>query len=75
MGNKFFIVIEGMLVAKSNNEETFYQYYKEGDYFGELSLLNNRPRQLSVQAVTKCRLVSLTRDIFLNVINRDKASI
>jgi CRP-like cAMP-binding protein len=75
MGNKFYIVIDGLLVAKNNTEETFYQYYKEGDYFGELALINNRPRQLSVQAVTKCRLVTLTSEVFLSVINRDKANI
>lgn len=62
-------------MAKNNTEETFYQYYKEGDYFGELALINRRPRQLSVQAVTKCTLVTLTSEVFLSVINRDKANL
>jgi CRP-like cAMP-binding protein len=75
MGRKFYIVVEGLLVAKNNTEETFYQYYKEGDYFGELALINRRPRQLSVQAVTKCRLVTLTSEVFLSVINREKANV
>lgn len=69
MGTKFYIVIEGLLASKGNNEQSFYQYYKEGDYFGELALIKKKPRQASVLAVTKSKLVSLSSRVFLSVIN------
>ena len=72
MGSRFFIVLEGLLVAKSS-DQTIYQYYKQGDYFGELALIKKKPRQVSVMTVTKCRLISLTSSVFLSIINHDKA--
>lgn len=75
IGTKFYIVIEGLLASKSRQEETYYQYYKEGDYFGEYALITNKPRQISILAVTHCKLVSLTSRVFLSVINHDKANL
>lgn len=75
MGTKFYIVIEGLLASKSSQEEAYYQYYKEGDYFGEYALITKKPRQVSILAVTQCRLVSLSSRVFLNVINHDKANL
>ena len=34
-------------------------FYREGDFFGELSILNGSPRAASVQAFTDCELLSL----------------
>ncbi len=62
-------------MAKSEQDDTLYQCYQEGDYFGELALLNNKPRQMSVVTITKCKLVWLSRTVFLNVINIEKANI
>lgn len=77
MGTKFYIVIEGLLAAKKesdNDENAYYQYFREGDYFGELALINKKPRQVSVLAVTKCRLVTLSSRVFLSIINQEKAN-
>lgn len=45
-GNKFYLILKGE--AKAYKEENGVQKevfsYKEGDYFGELALLNNEPR-------------------------------
>lgn len=38
--------------------------YKRGDYFGELALLNNKPRAATVCAVTKCKCSSIDRQSF-----------
>lgn len=38
--------------------------YKRGDYFGELALLNNKPRAATVMAVTRCKCVSIDRQSF-----------
>ncbi len=34
-------------------------FYRQGDFFGELSILNGSPRAASVEAVTDCQLLSL----------------
>lgn len=39
-------------------------HYKEGDYFGELSLLHDLGRQASIKALSRVRLASIERDTF-----------
>ena len=64
-GNKFYIVMQGQLVAEKKiegNELPSVVYnYKEGDYFGELALIHDVKRQASVKALSKVRLASLDR--------------
>ena len=38
--------------------------YKEGDYFGELALLNNEPRAASVRCTSACKCLALNREDF-----------
>ena len=40
-----------------------YQY-KEGDYFGELALLHDQPRQASVKVVDKAQIAKVDRGTF-----------
>lgn len=34
--------------------------YEEGDYFGELALINNEPRQASIRALTAAKVAYVT---------------
>ena len=42
-----------------NGRERNLAFYREGDFFGELSILNDSPRGASVEAFTDCQLLSL----------------
>ena len=53
-GDKFYIVVKGEFAAIKKNQkgqEKTVLNYKEGDYFGELALLKDVPRQASVVAL------------------------
>src|SRR6185437_14186675 len=45
--------------AGLNGRERNLAFYREGDFFGELSILNGSPRAASVEAFTDCQLLSL----------------
>lgn len=54
IGNKFYMVERGQLVALKKNDngnETVVFEYNQGDYFGELALINNKSRAASVVAI------------------------
>ena len=65
-GNQFYIVVDGKLVAekKEDGECNVVFEYKEGDYFGELALLHDQPRQASVKAVGKVTVACIQREAF-----------
>jgi cAMP-dependent protein kinase regulator len=44
-----------------------YQY-KEGDYFGELALLHDIPRQASVKAVSRVIVAKIEREAFMRLL-------
>src|SRR6476469_5371224 len=45
--------------AGLNGRERNLAFYREGDFFGELSILNDSPRAASVEAFTDCQWLSL----------------
>ena len=56
-----FIVEKGRARAFTalNGREQNLAFYRQGDFFGELSILNGSPRAASVEAVTDCQLLAL----------------
>ncbi len=42
-----------------NGRQRNLAFYRQGDFFGELSILNGSPRAASVEAFTDCQLLSL----------------
>ena len=65
-GNVFYLIISGEAFATKviNSEEKHVKDYKAGDYFGELALLKNMPRQASVVAKTVLKCAVIDRDSF-----------
>jgi len=66
-GDKFYLLVEGEAVASkmySGSAAQDVMDYKVGDYFGELSLLRNEPRAATVTAKTDCKVLTMTRKTF-----------
>lgn len=61
-GNKFYMIAEGHLQAEKSGTKVFE--FKAGDYFGEISLVRNTPRQATVKCNTPTVLLSIDRDSF-----------
>ena len=56
-----FIIEKGrarVFIAK-NGQQKNLAFYRDGDFFGELSILNGSPRAASVEAFSNCRLLAL----------------
>ena len=56
-----FVIEKGRARAFAgvNGKERNLAFYREGDFFGELSILNGSPRAASVEAFTDCQLLAL----------------
>ncbi len=59
-----FILEKGRARAfnSNNGSEHNLAFYREGDFFGELSILNGSPRAASVEAYSDCQLLALEPD-------------
>jgi len=53
-----------------NGRQKNLAFYREGDFFGELSAINNSPRAASVEAFTDCHLFELAAESVLELRNR-----
>ena len=59
-----FILEKGRARAfhSDNGAQQNLAFYRDGDFFGELSILNGSPRAASVEAFSDCRLLALEPD-------------
>lgn len=61
-------MVDGVLVAEKQEEEDqkakIVYEYQEGDYFGELALLHDQPRQASVKVIERAQVAKIDRDSF-----------
>ncbi|KAL2810699.1 cyclic nucleotide-binding-like protein [Aspergillus granulosus] len=63
-GDAFYLLESGEAEAFKNGLEGPVKNYKRGDYFGELALLDDKPRAASVIARTEVKVARLGRDGF-----------
>ncbi len=56
-----FILEKGRARAftQNNGSQRNLAFYRDGDFFGELSILNGSPRAATIEAYTDCRLLAL----------------
>lgn len=64
IGTVFYLVVSGAIkiyTSNKNDEEvTILSIFSKGDSFGELSLLDGKPRSATAQAIEETTLISLT---------------
>lgn len=65
-GSEFFVIIDGeVTVTKDGNE---IRRQGPGEFFGEIALIEDRPRTATVRAVTPLRFFVLTRQSFRSLL-------
>jgi CRP-like cAMP-binding protein len=69
-GNELYIIQEGSvkIVKIVNNQEVVLAVLRKGDIFGEMALLENKPRTASAEIVEKCTVLAVNRANFIGLI-------
>ena len=64
VGDKFYILEAGEAEARKRGSDKELKKYHKGDYFGELALLEDKPRAASVLSTTEVKVATLGKDGF-----------
>lgn len=64
VGDRFYILEAGSAAAYKHGNSHPLKSYEKGDYFGELALLDDKPRAASVVAQTEVKLATLGKNGF-----------
>jgi CRP/FNR family transcriptional regulator, cyclic AMP receptor protein len=69
----FYLILEGsakVVLTGPDGREAVLALLEEGDFFGEMSLLDGDPRSATVRATTEIRLVLLRRPSFMDLLQK-----
>ncbi len=69
----FFLIVSGevkVVLTSMDGKETILASLKEGDFFGEMALLDGEPRSATVRAVDSSLLLAIRRDDFLQFLKK-----
>lgn len=73
-GSDFYILLKGSVkiyTSNKNGEEKILTVLKEGESFGELSLIDGKPRSASASTLVDSILYTLNGDTFLDLLRND----
>ncbi len=71
--DRLFIIINGIVTVKKVMEgqaDKVYAYLLPGNTFGEVGILDNKPRSATVQALTDVEVLVFEREYFLQILNK-----
>ncbi|MCX6022538.1 MAG: ATP-binding cassette domain-containing protein, partial [Chloroflexi bacterium] len=69
-GDKFYVVVRGkvdVLIPDGAEGQRRVASLQDGDFFGEIALLDDVPRTATVRSRTPCLFLTLARDQFMNL--------
>lgn len=69
-----YVILKGkvnIITSDADGHELIVATLSEGDFFGELSLIDGEPRSMSVEALTDVEVAVIKRNIFLNVLRKN----
>jgi CRP/FNR family cyclic AMP-dependent transcriptional regulator len=72
--HEMFLIKQGkvnVMLNNANGKELILSTYHEGDLFGELSLLDGRPRSANVVALENCQLLVVHKQDFYDIITNN----
>ena len=75
--DRFYVIIEGFVTVShvtTDGREQIVTHLTIGDYFGEIGLLDGRPRIATVTALTDVKLLAFDRDTFKNWMRKSPGS-
>lgn len=73
-GDKFYILAEGKVSVWTKSEyggRLCLAMLGDGDYFGEMALLNEITRMANVETITPCTMLSLDRNTFIKLLEEN----
>ncbi|NWF98381.1 MAG: cyclic nucleotide-binding domain-containing protein [Nitrospirae bacterium] len=70
-GLGMYIIFNGKVIITCGNDKQTLAELEEGDFFGELSLLDESPRSASAVAKTPCILLCFFKPELLDIIERN----
>jgi CRP-like cAMP-binding protein len=71
-GDRFYVLAQGKVdvwTTSPTGQRTSLGILRDGDYFGEIALLNDEPRGANVEALAPSLLLTLRRDQFSTLVN------
>ena len=69
VGEALYVIVDGEAIVERDGAEI--ARLPAGSHFGDMALLNQRPRTATVRAVGECRMVRLPRDAFYALVQED----
>jgi ATP-binding cassette, subfamily B, bacterial len=74
LGDKFYIVVRGTLsvwINTADGEQKQIRTMEDGNHFGEIALMEDVARTATVRTTTDCVFLTLSRDPFLKLLQRE----
>lgn len=72
LSRSLFVIVYGRLKAYATDEDgnqTIFSFFNNGNYFGELSLLDDAPRSATVSTLEECTLLNIDHTVFKEFID------
>jgi CRP/FNR family cyclic AMP-dependent transcriptional regulator len=67
IGHELILIVDGS--ARAETEGKILHRFASGDFFGEISLLDGKPRTATVVAETPGTIMTISRDAFLSLLD------